>query len=63
MISASPSPKPGLDLVDKSGSKSNQLSVSKPSATAVRADSSAATSFDSQVKASTSAIKNKGRRP
>lgn len=47
------SPKPGVDLVAKPGSKSNQLPVFKSSATAVKADSSAVTSFESRVKAST----------
>lgn len=60
-MSTAPPPRSGLDLVDKPGSKSNQLPVSKPSAPAVRADSSAATSFESRVKASTpgAAIKTK----
>ncbi|KAK2567238.1 Nuclear pore complex protein Nup214 [Acropora cervicornis] len=52
---------PGLDSVNKLGSKSNQLPVSKSSATAVKADSSAVTSFESLVKASTpgAAVKTK----
>lgn len=61
MMSTVSSPKPGLDLVGKSGSKSNQLTVSKSSATAVKGDSSAVTSFESRVKASTpgAAVKTK----
>ena len=61
MMSTVPSPKPGPGLVDKPGSKSNQLPVSKSPATAVKADSSAVTSFESRVKASTpgAAVKTK----
>ncbi|XP_067016823.1 nuclear pore complex protein Nup214-like isoform X3 [Acropora muricata] len=61
VMSTVPSPKPGPGLVDKPGSKSNQLPVSKSPATAVKADSSAVTSFQSGVKASTpgAAVKTK----